>query len=122
MKIILAIKSYLGKNIAFVTDGLKVLLLAQIVDLARRDEVEGVYLVKKNANLYLRSKRSVSKNLQLDSISVGSDDISSFVNLGVSNSTPILSAYTALYNRSLVDGDQPIINQWKVIFMPLLLW
>lgn len=122
MRIILAVKNSLGKNIAFVTDDLKVFLLTQIVDLTRRDQIEGVCLVKKNGGLYLRSKKSVSKNLQLDQIAIGSDDISSFVNLGVSNSTPILSAYTALYNRSLVDGDQPIINQWKVIFMPLLLW
>lgn len=110
MKIILAIKNSLGKNIAFITDDLKVLLLAQIVDLARRDQVEGIYLVKKNNGVYLRSKKSISKDLQLNKIAISSDDISSFINLKTSGSTPILSAYTTLYNKALADGDQPVLK------------
>jgi hypothetical protein len=110
MKIILAVKNSLDKNIAFVTDDLKVFMLAQMVDLTRREQVEGVYVVKKNTGVYLRSKKSVSKNFQLDKIAIGSDDMSSFVNLIPSNSTPILTAYTTIYNKSLQDGDKPILQ------------
>lgn len=110
MKIILVIKNSLGKNIAFVTNNLKVFLLAQILELTKRDQIEGVYLVKKNTGLYLRSKKSIPKKLQLDKIAISSDDISSFINLKISGSTPLLSAYTILYNKSLADGDQPILK------------
>ncbi len=110
MKIILTIKNSLDKNIAFVTDDLRVFLLAQIVDLTRRDQIEGIYVVKKNTGVYLRSKRDIPKNMQLDAIAINSDDISSFVDLRTSGSTPILSQYTILYNKSLTDGDQPILK------------
>lgn len=110
MKIILAIKNSLGKNVAFVTDNLKVFLLAQILELTKENQIEGVYLVKKSTGSYLRSKKGVPKNLQLDTISIGSDDISSLIDLRVSESTPILSAYTTLYNQSLAEGDSPIIK------------
>lgn len=110
MKIILAVKNSLGKNIAFVTDKLKVFLLIQILELTKEGKIEGVYLVNRSTGSYLRSRRSISKNLQLDRIAIGSDDISLFINQGTSGSTPILSAYTILYNRSLTDGDQPILK------------
>lgn len=110
MKIILAIKNSLGKNIAFVDDNLKVFLLAQILELTKDHKIEGIYLVKKSTGSYLRSKKGVPKSLQLDKIAVGSDDISSLVDLRISGSTPILSAYTTLYNKSLLEGDQPIIK------------
>jgi hypothetical protein len=96
--------------VAFVTDNLKVFLLSEILEITKQNQVENVYLVKRNTGSYLRSKKGVPKNLQLDRVAVGSDDLSSFVDLRISESTPILSAYTALYNQSLSEGDSPIIK------------
>ena len=69
MKIILTIKNYFGKNVAFVTDDFKVFLLAEMLELTKKDKIDGVYVVKTSASSYLRSKKSTPKNLQLDSIS-----------------------------------------------------
>ena len=110
VKIILSIKNYFGKNVAFVTDDFKIFLLAEILEITKQNQIEGVYLVNKNSGPYLRSKKNVPKNLQLDNISIGSDDIFSFVDLRISGSTPILSRYTALYNKSSSEGDFPIIK------------
>jgi hypothetical protein len=110
MKIILAIKNSLGKNVAFLTDNLKLFLLAEILEITKQNQIEGVYLVNKSSGSYLRSKKNIPKNLQLDAISISSDNISSFVDLRVSESTPILSVYTTLYNKSLSEGDSPIIK------------
>ena len=110
MKIILSVKNYFGKNVAFVSDTLKIFLLEEIVEITKRGQVEGVYVVKSAKGSYLRSKKSISKNLHLDAISVGSDDIVSFINNKISESTPILDAYVALYNKSLSEGDAPIIK------------
>lgn len=110
MKIVLSIKNNLGKNVAFVADNLKMFLLEEILELTKREQIEGVYVVKTSRGSYLRSKKSVSKSLQLDQLSVGSDDISLFINNKISNSTPVLSAYLALRNKSLMEGDFPIIR------------
>lgn len=110
MKIILSIKNYLGKNVAFVTDNFKIFLLEEILELTKRDQIDGTYVVKTGTSSYLRSKKSVPKNLQLDKISVGSDGIASFIDNKISESTPMLSAYVALRNKSLSEGDSPIIK------------
>ena len=111
MKIILTIKNYFGKNVAFVTDNLKIFLLAEILELTKSGQIDGVYVVKTSASSYLGSKKILTKNLQLDSISVGSDDIISFINNNeISGSTPKLVAYIALRNKSLSEGDIPIIR------------
>lgn len=110
MKIILSIKNYFGKNVAFVTDNLKIFLLEEILELTKAGQIDNVYVVKAGISSYLRSKKSVPKNLQLDKISVGSDGITSFIDNKISESTPILSAYVALRNRSISEGDSPIIK------------
>lgn len=110
MKIVLSVKNYFGKNVAFVTDNLKVFLLEEILELTKKDQIEGVYVVKTSTGSYLRSKKSVPKSLRIDQLSVGSDNISLFIDNKISNSTPVLSAYLALRNKSLLEGDFPIIK------------
>lgn len=110
MKIILSIKNYLGKNVAFATDSFKIFLLAEILELTKKDQIDGVYSVKTKTSSYLRSKKGIPKNLQLDSISVDSGDITLFINNKISESTPVLSTYIELRNKSLSEGDSPIIR------------
>lgn len=110
MKIILSIKNYFGKNVAFVTDNLKIFLLEEMLELTKTGQIDGMYVVKTGTSSYLRSKKSFPKNLQLDKISVGSDGITSFIDNRISESTPVLSAYLVLRNKSLSEGDSPIIK------------
>lgn len=110
MKIVLSIKNYFGKNVAFVIDNFKVFLLQEILELTKRGQIDGIYVVKASTGSYLRSKKSVPKNLQLDKISVSSDSITLFIDNKISESTPVLSAYLTLRNKSLSEGDSPIIK------------
>lgn len=120
MKIILSIKNSFGKNVAFVTDNLKLFLLAEILEITKQNQIEGVYLVNKNSGSYLRSKKNIPKNLQLDAISIGSDDVSSFVDLRVKRLNRETRAY--LYNYLIQPKHNiffegailsDLINNWK---------
>lgn len=110
MKVILVATDNRGKNLVFVSDALRVYLLAEAVRLAQDGKLENIYPVHRGTGVYLRTKPRVPVKEQLDAVSVSSYRLFSSPNdLRRAISTPVFGNYWALYQAELKDEEGPFI-------------
>lgn len=110
MNIIFVITNSRGKNLVFVADTLKIYSLKKAIDSARDGSLKNIYPVKSRNGIYLRAKKKISKNNQLDRLSLSSfslfaskDDIEGAL------ATPSFRAYWHLYQATLSEQTKLIV-------------
>jgi hypothetical protein len=110
MKITLVITNSRRKNIAFASNDLGVLPLNEAVDLAKRGEIDGAYAVNGRTGEYIRTKPSIPKGEEFESVSISGSALFSYVEGNHAVSTPALSRYISLYLESLKESNDPFIT------------
>ncbi|OHB25370.1 MAG: hypothetical protein A2542_01710 [Parcubacteria group bacterium RIFOXYD2_FULL_52_8] len=118
MKIILAVADYKGKNVVFVSNEFQVLSLEEAARLVKSGVLEDVSLVRRGSSVYLRTKKKVPRERELNALSLTSSELTAFAQgLSHAKSTPALSRYLELYRTSLAGEHEfikPIRNLFKV--------
>ncbi|MBI2591286.1 MAG: DUF1402 family protein [Candidatus Brennerbacteria bacterium] len=79
MKLILTITDSDRKNLFFVTDNLSVISLFEALDQANKNNIENTYVVQRKTGSYLRTKPSVLKKDELESISISAPSLFSAI-------------------------------------------
>jgi hypothetical protein len=118
MKIILVTTDTRRKNLVFVSEELKSLSLEEAINLAGAGKMEGVYAVDRSTGTYLRTKPSIPKSEEFETLSITGRNLLSYAQdarRGVS--TPALNRYVELYLASLKEGNLFIkpVGQPKVL-------
>jgi len=105
MKIILVTTDTRRKNLVFVSEELKSFSLEEAIDLAQDGKIEGVCAVNRSAGTYLRTKPSVPKSEEFETLSITGRNLLSYAqDARHAVSTPALSRYVELYLASLKEG------------------
>ncbi|MDO8579583.1 MAG: DUF1402 family protein, partial [bacterium] len=100
-----------GKNLAFVSDSLKVFSLQDALQKAEINAFGSLFIVHGTHGKYLRSAANVSEKDNLDSLSVSIRDILEFMDrIENAESTDPLTNYTKKYFASLADENGPFLT------------
>lgn len=111
MKIILVATDTRGKNLAFVSESLKVLSLEDAIRIADKNLLENAYTVNGTFGAYLRSLPNTLQKDNVDALSVTAADIVAYTNRTRHfQSTDAISLYAAHYSASLLEHDVPFIE------------
>jgi hypothetical protein len=110
MKIILTITDSRGRNIVFVPSEGKPFQSKAAIALAIRGVIEGVYPVQKRTGTYLRTKPSIPKEKELETISLSGRALAAYAQgIRRAQSAESLSNYIKFYAASLVGGHAYIL-------------
>src|SRR3989344_2961837 len=117
MKIILIVTDSKGKNLVFVSDKLEVFSLDEAVRLTKEGKIDGVHVVKRSSSAYLRTNRKVSKQQELESLSISSSQLFSSINNLSSKLFEPLANYLVRYQDKISSLDKNIIRifGWKMV-------
>src|SRR3989344_372161 len=116
MKIILIVTDSKGKNLVFVSDKLEVFSLDEAVRLTKEGKIDGVHVVKRSSSAYLRTNRKVSKQQELESLSISSSRLFSSINNLSSKLFEPLTNYLVYYQDKISSLDKIIrIGGWRMV-------
>lgn len=118
MKIILVATDSHGKNLVFVSDGLKAYPLLDAIALAQNGEIDSTHVVRKYSGTYIRTNKSVPKSRELKILSISSYQLFSRIHDTDLGGFKPLTDYWRRYQKKLdIDSDRHIIkiNGWRMV-------